>query len=303
MTSTPKLQVSLLVIDLDNTVWDWFDAWYQSFTALLEGLHDATGIAIADLESEIRPIHQARFTSEYSWLVEEMVSLQALVPQGGDVRERFEDAIHRQNSARKRSTRAYPGVIETLRTVNAVGVPVVAYTESLEFWTRWRIKLLGLDGVIDRLYSSPDHDMPIGVDVDKKRWFPAENYQFTFTEHHHVPAGIVKPDPHILQQIIDEYGIDPSQVAYVDDSLMKDVAMAQTVGALDVYAQYGDSHLDPRYAQLQRVSHWLDTAVKKEQSNSPGVHPTPSYVLDKGFDQLLDFFDFKSIGSRETAEV
>jgi phosphoglycolate phosphatase len=292
MTPPPKPRVELLVTDLDNTVWDWFEAWYQSFTALLQGLHEATGIAVEDLEREIRPIHQARFTSEYSWLIEELRSLQAFVPGGGDVREVFSDAIHRQNSARKHSTQAYPDVIETLKEIKAAGVPVVAYTESLAFWTHWRIKLLDLDGVIDRLYSSPDHDAPLGVDVDEIRMLPAEDYEFKSTEHHHVPAGIVKPDAHILQQIVSEYGIDPSRVAYVGDSLMKDVAMAQTVGALDVYAKYGDSHLDPRYSQLQRVSHWPDVAVEKEQSTAPGVLPTPGYVLEKSFGQLLDFFDF-----------
>jgi FMN phosphatase YigB (HAD superfamily) len=292
MDNTLKPNVGLFVTDLDNTVWDWFDAWHESFVALLMGLHDATGISLKELEREIRPIHQARFTSEYSWLIEEMASLQLRVPPGGDVRVQFEDAIHRQNSARKHATRTYPNVVETLRTIRASGVPVVAYTESLAFWTRWRMKRLNLDGLIDRLYSSPDHDAPSGVDISAKRWLPTEDYEFKFTEHHHVPAGIVKPDPHILQQIIDEYGVDPSEVVYVGDSMMKDVAMAQTVGALDVYAKYGDSHLDPRYLQLQRVSHWPDVAVEREQSTAPGIHPTPSYVLDRDFSQLLDLFNF-----------
>jgi FMN phosphatase YigB (HAD superfamily) len=292
MASPSKPVVELFVTDLDNTVWDWFDAWYQSFTALLTGLHEATGIPVEALEREIRPIHQARFTSEYSWLVEELPSLQALVPPGGDVRVHFEDAIHRQNSARKHSTHAYPLVIDTLRKIREAGVPVVAYTESLAFWTRWRIKRLELDGLIDRLYSSPDHDAPVGVDVTSKRWLPTADYEFKFTKHHHVPGGIVKPDPHILEKIIEEYGVEPNRVAYVGDSLMKDVAMAQTVGALDVYAKYGDSHLDPRYAQLQRVSHWPDVAVQKEQSTTAGVHPIPTYTLDRDFGQLLEIFEF-----------
>lgn len=287
-----KPRVALLVTDLDNTVWDWFDAWFQSFSALVRGLHEATGLPIDELEKEIRLIHQSRFTSEYSWLVEEMGSLQALVPQGEDVRAIFDDAIHKQNSARKHSTRTYPGVVPTMQAIRGFGVPIVAYTESLAFWTRWRIQRLSLDGLIDRLYSSPDHDAPFGLDVAKKRWLPMQDYELKVTKHRHVPSGIIKPNPHILEKIISEYGLRPNEVAYVGDSLMKDVSMARAVGALDVYAKYGDSHLDPRYSQLQRVSHWPDNAVEREQSTVGDALPTPTYVLERGFDQLLEIFDF-----------
>lgn len=287
-----KPRVELLVTDLDNTVWDWFDAWYKSFTALLVALHEQTGLPVEVLEKSIRPIHQARGTSEYSWLIEELSILDQFVPPGTDARAHFDGALYKQNSARKHSTHAYPEVLETMRAVKAAGVPIVAYTESLAFWTRWRIKQVMLDGLLDRLYTSPDHDNPKGVDLSEVRKLPTADYELQHTEHHHVPAGIVKPDPHILQLIVDEYEVDPARVAYVGDSLMKDVAMAQTVGAIDVYAEYGDSHLDTRYEQLQRVSHWPDVAVAKEQSTEPGVHPTPSYTLDRDFGQLLDFFEF-----------
>ena len=35
MTERPR---RLLVTDLDNTLWDWFEAWYQSFSALVDAL-------------------------------------------------------------------------------------------------------------------------------------------------------------------------------------------------------------------------------------------------------------------------
>jgi phosphoglycolate phosphatase len=289
MTEVAKRKASLLVIDLDNTVWDWFDAWYKSFTALLEGLEEATGLPRGDLETDIRPIHQARFTSEYSWLVEELEVLKKFVGEDQNLRGRFNDALHRQNSARKSATRLYPGVMETLKHVKSAGVPIVAYTESIAYWTEWRIRQLGLDGVIDRLYSSPDHDFPKGLSIEEMRMLPQEDYGLKITQHDHVPKGVLKPDPSILLEIVAAYNVPLSEVVYVGDSLMKDVAMAKAVGTVDVYAKYGDSHRDPRYAQLQRVSHWPDAAVAKEQMHE---HPEPSYVLDKDFGQVLDFFEF-----------
>ncbi|MDA2810664.1 hypothetical protein O4J56_08460 [Nocardiopsis sp. RSe5-2] len=45
---------------------------------------------------------------------------------------------------------------EALGEVRRRGVPVVAYTESIAYWTEWRMRETGLDGMVDILYSSPD---------------------------------------------------------------------------------------------------------------------------------------------------
>lgn len=61
----------VLITDLDNTLWDWFDAWYQSFSALLDGLQAVTGFDRELLEAQIRVVHQRRGTAEYSNLIRE----------------------------------------------------------------------------------------------------------------------------------------------------------------------------------------------------------------------------------------
>lgn len=291
MGAHQKPRVELLVLDLDNTVWDWFHAWSASFSALISELLRMTGLPRDVLESEIRSVHQRRGTSEYSWLVGEVPSLQPFVTSG-DAFKFFDQAIHMQNSARKRETTLYPQVRETLDYVRARRVPIVAYTESLEFWTEWRIKRVDLDGAIDRLYSSPDHDLPTGKTVEEMRTLDPDSYGLKLTELRNVPRGVSKPDPVILRQIISEYGAIPEKTAYVGDSLMKDVAMAQAVGAIDVHAEYGESFHEEGYDQLQRVSHWHDADIEKEQSDEPGGLPVPSVVLRKGFEELLDLLDF-----------
>src|SRR4051812_26769829 len=47
----------LLVTDLDNTLWDWFDIWYESFSRLLDGVSRASGVPVPELEREIRTVH------------------------------------------------------------------------------------------------------------------------------------------------------------------------------------------------------------------------------------------------------
>jgi phosphoglycolate phosphatase-like HAD superfamily hydrolase len=58
--------VSMLITDLDNTLWDWFEAWFRSFSAMLDRLSSKTGISKEQLENEIREVHQRHGTSGVS---------------------------------------------------------------------------------------------------------------------------------------------------------------------------------------------------------------------------------------------
>lgn len=289
--------VRLLVVDLDDTIWHWFNPWHQGFSALLSGISEQSGVSVDELIPEIRSIHQARGTAEYSWLIDELPSLQSAVPDGMTAREFYDPSLHAQNAARLEATALRKGVRETLDHVRTQGTTIVAYTESLEFWTRWRLLKLDLDGIIDEYYSTPDHDAPAGLDPSRLRVLPAGAYNLKHTVHRHVAPGIAKPSPLVLEQIIEDHGVEKSAVAYVGDTLIKDVEMAQRVGALDVWAAYGVNHRKEEYRLLQQVSHWTDEMIRREQDERPEVQPTPRYVLKESFAELLDHFTFESTRS------
>ncbi|WP_250444025.1 HAD family hydrolase [Actinotalea sp. C106] len=283
--------INLVVTDLDNTLWDWFGAWYSSFSALLNEVSRLSGVPTPALEEEARKVHQRRRTTEYSYLLNEIPSLLAL---SKNPLMTYDKALHAQNSARKESTRLYPGVLTTLETIRAAGVPIVGYTESLSFWTEWRIRTLELDGVLAALYSSPDHDLPDGVSFEDLRTQDPEHYGLKLTPHEHVAAGTEKPSVAILNEIIQTFGARPATTLYIGDSLIKDVAMAQAAGAHDAHAAYGQVQHLPEYALLRRVTHWTDELVEKERraTERAGV-VTPTHVLDRGLDQLLTMFAFE----------
>jgi len=282
--------ISLLVTDLDNTLYDWFEVWYESFTALLGGISDISGVSADVLEPEIRRVHQQRGTSEYSHLIQELPTLVALHPDQ-DLREIYAPAIKAAQEARRSSLRLYPGVREALDDLHARGVTIAAYTESQAFYTASRIRNLGLDGVIDVLFSSPDHDLPKGVTPESMRTQPEDYYGLKATTHRNTPKGLLKPSPEVLRSIVDDLA-DSKGVVYVGDSLMKDVAMAQDVGVHDALAAYGAVQLHPGYALLRRVSHWTDEDVEREKEI--GARPTisPSVVLRTRFDEVFDHFEF-----------
>jgi phosphoglycolate phosphatase len=281
-------RIDTIITDLDNTLYDWFEFWYASFQAMLDVLVMESGVPQEAVEPEIRMIHQKYGTSEYSALIQELPCLRKKFP-AEDLPKRFCAAIDAYRKARKETLRLYPTVGETLKVLKQRGVRVVGYTESRAYHAAYRVRRLGLDGVMDILYSPTDHALPPDISPTDLRTRPSADYEFKVTKHHHTPEGEVKPNPHLLKTIIADVGAVPERTAYVGDSPMKDVVMAQQAGVLDIFARYGVAVDRPGYDLLRRVSHWPQTAADEEKVFQP---PNPTLTLHTQFSEILDLLDF-----------
>jgi phosphoglycolate phosphatase len=67
---------------------------------------------------------------------------------------------------------------------------------------------------------------------------------------------------------------------------MKDIAMAQDAGVVDVLAAYGAVKHQEEYELLRQVSHWPDADVQREQQPQPR---TPTYSISE-FSEIRRFF-------------
>jgi phosphoglycolate phosphatase-like HAD superfamily hydrolase len=286
-----KAAIDLVITDLDNTLYDWFEVWYHPFRTLLDALERDSGISRDALIREIKQVHERHQTSEYAFLLQELPSLQRLHP-GEDVVKIYDDVIHRYRRIRKQRLQLYPGVLHTLEALKRAGALVVGYTESMSFYSASRVLALGLDGLLDFLYSPEDHALPSGLARENIRMYPPDRYRLLHTVHRHTPAGELKPNPAVLLDIIREVGGSTSTCLYVGDSLVKDILMAQDAGVIDVHAKYGTAHTREEYELLRSVTHW--TAEQVERERAAGLRTIrPTFTLEHGFQELLDLFELR----------
>lgn len=282
--------ITLLAFDIDNTLFDWFTFWHAAFSAMIDEVVRVTGLDKATLLPEIRAVHTKHGTSEYSFLLEELQSICCLGPALRN--EAIAVGVSAYRDAREKVLHLYPGVRETLQLVKSTGARLVGFTESQLFYTTYRLRRFGLDGIVDALYCSEDHAIPDGVDLKFIRSRPSQEYHLQKTQTVILNRGIRKPNPAILLRIMKDFDATPASMAYVGDSLYKDVLMAQQAHIHDVYAKYGESVDHPGYELLRLVSHWTNEDIEEEKRIRKLKVHTASVVLKHSFKELLEFFKF-----------
>ncbi|NCP11877.1 MAG: HAD hydrolase-like protein [Sphingomonadales bacterium] len=273
----------LLITDVDNTLFDWQRLWFETFSAMAMRVLEISGVDSATFYQQCSAVHQKYGTSEYAFVLSELPCLVELY--GGDLLQEMQPAIDDFREARRKYLRLYDGVLETLQRLKGGGLMIAAFTESKAFYTNYRFRKLGLDGLIDFLYSPADHSLPAGRSDLRK--YDEASYQFKETVHRFTPEGEVKPNPHILTTIIGELGFTKSETVYVGDNLLKDVFMAQQAGVLDVYAAYGAAqHREEEYDLLKKVTHWTPEMIAREKAALKPGAITPTRILRTSFSEI-----------------
>ena len=286
--SVKLTSIDLLILDIDNTLFDWFEFWSVSFHAMLDAVLAEGTIDRDRLLDEIRIVHQEHGTSEYAFLLQSVPCIAELpVGKRDSIIRAGREAFRK---AREASERLYPDVKRTLEAIKACGTRLVAYTESQRYYTTRRLIRFGLDGLLDAVYCAEDHDIPEGTDLVKLRSESPEYYDLQKTIVVKLSRSLRKPNPSILQRIMVDFSSSPQHTAYVGDSLFKDVSMAQGAGVFDVFAAYGESRNRKGYDLLRRVSHWTDSHIASEKNTGDEVRP--SVTLRGGFEEILEYFSF-----------
>lgn len=176
-----KTTASVLITDLDDTIWYWFRMWHASFSAQLLELRRVTGIPDSVLLPEIKKVHETHHTSEYAFLLQELPCLQELFGKDFDPKTSLPTVIQAFRKARKENSGLYPSVLETLKVIHATGARIVAFTESQRYYSIQRLKRTGLDGLIDVIYATAESDLISSEQVARAREHKSSWYELERT--------------------------------------------------------------------------------------------------------------------------
>lgn len=275
--------MKLLVTDLDNTLYDWVSFYAAAFDAMVDALVDHLRISKDQLLDEFKVVHQRYGNSEQPFAVLELPSVQQRYAKlsRAETAAELDAVLHAFNSARRKHLQLYPGVSDTLRSLQSRQVSIVGHTEATVENAYYRLSHLGIAEYFRHLYAlegfAVEHPEPARAAVLR----PPPGFV------HLLPPEERKPNPRLLLDICRRENIEPHDCWYVGDSLTRDVAMAASAGCVAVWARYG-TDIDPAHWQkLVRITHWTEeTVARDEELRRAAEGIEPDHVIDS-FDELL----------------
>jgi phosphoglycolate phosphatase-like HAD superfamily hydrolase len=286
-----KRKVNFVVTDLDDTIWDWLLMWYNSFEPYLRRISNEFNVDIEVLKKDFKEIHQKYGSGEFSFVYHELKSLSQAQKDTFDKSDhKKKSIIHEYNSLKKNNLVLCNGVLKTLKKIKENGALIVGFTESNAFFTKYRIKHLELDGLLDCVYAPVDMGIPDNV----YKYYSEEFWQPDITEMRYLPKSVIKPAPEILEIILKDFNANKESTIYIGDKLDKDISMANVASITSVYAQYGHKIETKEYELLRDVTHWTEKDVQREKDfkEEHKNNPLANYTLEKSFDELTKHFSF-----------
>jgi len=275
--------ISLVITDLDNTIYDWLSAFVPAFYAMVKEAAPLLGVSEDELLDDLKAVHQRHGDSEHPFALLETRSVEIKfgnVPKL-EAAKLLDPAFHAFNSVRKHNLKLYDGVYETLEQISSRAVPIVAYTDARVINCLFRLERLHVKSFFSRLYAPAHVSKGINTEIldrDFVRLLAVDDR---------------KPNPRTLIDICSQYSVDPARAVYVGDSLVRDVYMAQRAGVHSAWAKFGTLYDKRLWPQLVRVTHWTEADVERENNLREQARGTePECVLNR-FYELLDNYAFE----------
>lgn len=276
-----------LICDLDNTLYDWVAYFVPSFYAMVDHAVAITGCDRVKLLDELRAVHQLHHNSEHPFALLETKTVRAWLLMGHELSE-LDPALRSFNSERKKLLKTFPLVSQTLDSLKERKIQIIAYSDSNSLAVIDRLTRLELGEYFSLIYcvEKGESSHPKGGPYSSRYLdFPMEKLRYLGRHEK-------KPNPKVLDHIVRENKLDPRSVAYIGDSIPKDVSMAKKAGIYSIWAKYGTEIDKLLYSKLIQVSHWSTVDVERERElglQSDGV--SPDFTCDLGFEQVLEAVD------------
>lgn len=292
--------IRAVVTDMDNTLYSWVDYIVPSIEAMVDSLCRSTGYPRIRVVQALKEVYERYESNEYPFAIQESKlyaafdydfdSFNKLVI--GPAREAF-------SAARRKYLQPYRGVVDTLRKLREAGIPVVALTDAPRNPAERRALRMRLDGLLTAIYALPAFPFPdTGIDPEIRKREEGGGIQLACPVHE-LPREFEKPNPGGLLRICADLGIEPAEVAFVGDSLTKDVKVAREAGALDCWAEYG-TYISAEYLERLAIIS-APSATRRHLRHAPDDKSGRPTVRLSCFEQVLEVVEQSRQGTAKVA--
>ncbi len=278
----------LLVLDVDNTLFDWLPYYSASNTALLATLAAMIDVPYPLLLEEFKQL-LAHYDHRNSFILQEMPSLaqKAKSVDRAAIYQRCSEAFLQKATA---ALTPYPGVAVTLAATKChrPHVKIVALTDSPASEAVWKIAQLGLVDYFDGIYGLNTSPLVPSPTVLKKIIAACKKYRGVVKS---MPSTFEKPSTKGLAMIMRDFGLNASEknrVIYVGDNLKKDIALGKRAGVLTCWSEFGVPADRNRLRQTLAMSPVIK--IKQNVPNRDDLRLRPDVTLHKFSDILHQLF-------------
>lgn len=276
--------MSLLLIDLDNTLYNWVDYFGNSFRGMIHALSREMQKDEDELKSAFKKIYKEAGTLEYSFIIQKLPFIEKYSHEEKNRIIEFGKLIF--SIVRSKNLIPYSGVKETLKDLSLDGVLIVAVTNAPAYFAEARLKQLYLDNYIYGLAAWENSEIPADEYTDniikrnedgfylskhiKRRWcFSKEE---------------LKPNPFAYLTVINDLKQSHKNTYVIGDSIYKDLNPAHEIGATTIWAKYGTTFEEKNFNTLLEMTHWDENKIKSTYEEKK---ITPDYSIDR-FESLLE---------------
>jgi FMN phosphatase YigB (HAD superfamily) len=249
----------LLVLDMDNTLYDWRAHFCSVFVPAVAALSDLICESTVALKRQFRTIHKDEGHREWASAIRRLPSVTTWARGNPKRTAQVDDLVLHFVEVGRSSLQAYCGVEETLTRIAGAGWVVVVFTESPALDATERLRGMNILNKVDAVYGTSRSNDATPLDAAVV----------------HLPR-FTKPAPEVLRSIVRRHQATPGTAIYVGDSLTRDVPMAQKSGVTGVWARYG-AVVEPRHRHIiSEVSCWAAEKVDRELGpQSAGEYRAP----------------------------
>jgi phosphoglycolate phosphatase len=266
----------ILIVDLDNTLYDFAAFFSPSFRAMIHALAPRLELSEQDLISQFKYVYEKHNTIEYPFVVQELPSIQNKTPT--EVSEFVHVANVSYSRTRRRHLKLYPHVYETLKWASDGGVKVCVATNAPIYQAYRRLRDLGLLRLLALVTSRDGIHIPEELpDYERKYRTAIDKLSKTMDRVAVHSLDNLKPHNTMLELIHDHYGGHDPAYFSVGDSIAKDLYPSHLLGMTTVWARYGTKIA---VGDLETMLSVTPSATLRSLSSIDGDAYKPDFTVD-----------------------